>query len=137
MPAHETEQHLASVLLVEDDETVREAVSMMLERAGYGVTVAANGLEAAGIIENWQPNLVITDIFMPDSDGIETLNLVRRRWPGTPVIAISGGSPMHRLDYLGIAGDLGAAATINKPFVADAFLATVADVLAEAPRSAV
>jgi CheY-like chemotaxis protein len=120
-----------SVLLVEDDETVREAVSMMLERAGYVVTSVENGFVAAGLIEDWQPNLVITDIFMPDGDGIETLNLVKRRWPATPVIAISGGSPMLRLDYLQIASDFGAAATVSKPFVAEQFLATVAKVLSE------
>jgi CheY-like chemotaxis protein len=121
-----------TVLLVEDDESVREAVSLMLERAGYRVTTVENGLVAAGVLEDWQPNLVITDIFMPDGDGIETLNLVKRRWPGTPVIAISGGSPMLRMDYLAIAEDFGAAATVSKPFVTDQFLSTVATVLAGA-----
>jgi CheY-like chemotaxis protein len=122
----------SSVLLVEDDENVRDAVSLILERAGYVVTLAENGLIAAGLIEQWAPDLVITDIFMPDGDGIETLNLVRRRWPATPVIAISGGSPMLRLDYLRVADDLGAAATMQKPFIADEFLATVQRVLAAA-----
>jgi len=119
-----------SVLLVEDDEAVRDAVSLMLERAGYAVTTAENGLIAAGMLEDWQPNLVITDIFMPDGDGIETLNLVKRRWPATPVIAISGGSPMLRIDYLQVADDFGAAATVAKPFINEQFLATVARVLA-------
>lgn len=119
-----------TVLLVEDDETVRDAVSLMLERAGYLVTVAENGLVAASLLEDWQPNLVITDIFMPDGDGIETLNLVKRRWPSTPVIAISGGSPMLRIDYLQVADDFGAAATVAKPFVGEQFLATIAQVLA-------
>jgi CheY-like chemotaxis protein len=130
---NETPEPNTTVLLVEDDETVRDAVSLMLERAGYTVTTAENGLIAAGLLEDWEPNLVITDIFMPDGDGIETLNLVKRRWPGTPVIAISGGSPMLRIDYLQVADDFGAAATIAKPFVTEAFLATVAKVLAEGP----
>ena len=117
------------VLVVEDDESVRDALSIMLERAGYTVTQAANGLVAAALIEDWEPRLVITDIFMPDGDGIETLNLVRRRWPETPVIAISGGSPMLRLDYLQVAADMGANATVQKPFVAEEFLATVRKVL--------
>ncbi len=135
MSTNETPQTATTVLLVEDDETVRDAVSVMLERAGYAVTTAENGLIAAGLLEDWEPQLVITDIFMPDGDGIETLNLVRRRWPGTPVIAISGGSPMLRIDYLQMAGDFGAAATIAKPFVTESFLATVSKVLAEgAPR---
>jgi CheY-like chemotaxis protein len=120
----------ATVLLVEDDEAVRDAVSLMLERAGYTVTAAENGLVAAGLLEDWQPNVVITDIFMPDGDGIETLNLVKRRWPATPVIAISGGSPMLRMDYLQIAEDFGAAATVAKPFVTEQFLNTIATVLA-------
>lgn len=114
-----------SVLLVEDDDTVRDALSIMLERAGYGVTIAENGLAAARLINDWRPDLVITDIFMPDADGIETLNLVKRRWPETPVIAISGGSPMLRLDYLRVAEDLGAVATVQKPFLRDDFLAIV------------
>jgi len=124
-PAHSIQE----VLVVEDDESVRDALSIMLERAGYAVTQAANGLVVAGLIEDWQPNLVVTDIFMPDGDGIETLNLVRRRWPAIPVIAISGGSPMLRLDYLQVAADLGANATIQKPFAADDFLKTVRQVL--------
>ncbi|GAB2177561.1 response regulator transcription factor [Dongia sp. agr-C8] len=131
MSANEMTASKTTVLLVEDDETVREAVSLMLERAGYAVTTAENGLVAAGLLEDWGPKLVITDIFMPDGDGIETLNLVKRRWPGTPVIAISGGSPMLRIDYLQVADDFGAAATIAKPFVTESFLATVARVLAE------
>jgi DNA-binding NtrC family response regulator len=130
MPASETHSRNATVLLVEDDESVRDAVSLILERAGYAVTSAENGLVAAGLIEDWQPTLVITDIFMPDGDGIETLNLVKRRWPATPVIAISGGSPMLRIDYLQVADDFGAAATIAKPFVAEKFLDVVARVLA-------
>jgi DNA-binding NtrC family response regulator len=130
MPASETHSRNATVLLVEDDESVRDAVSLILERAGYTVTSAENGLVAAGLIEDWQPTLVITDIFMPDGDGIETLNLVKRRWPATPVIAISGGSPMLRIDYLQVADDFGAAATIAKPFVAEKFLDVVARVLA-------
>jgi len=131
MSKSETSQASTTVLLVEDDESVRDAVSLMLERAGYSVTSAVNGLIAAGLLEDWQPNLVITDIFMPDGDGIETINLLKRRWPTTPVIAISGGSPMLRLDYLQIASDFGAAATVSKPFVAEQFLATVAKVLSE------
>jgi CheY-like chemotaxis protein len=131
MSKSETAHGSATVLLVEDDESVRDAVSLMLERAGYDVTSVENGLVAAGLLEDWEPNLVITDIFMPDGDGIETLNLLKRRWPATPVIAISGGSPMLRLDYLQIAQDFGAAATIAKPFVAESFLATVAKVLAD------
>lgn len=124
------------VLVVEDDESVRDALSILLERAGYTVTQAENGVIAAGLIENWEPGLVITDIFMPDGDGIETMNLVRRRWPATPVIAISGGSPMLRLDYLQVAQDLGADATVQKPFATEEFLATVRRVLDDgaAPR---
>ena len=135
MSTNETLESKTTVLLVEDDETVREAVSLMLERAGYAVTTAENGLVAAGLPEDWGPKLVITDIFMPDGDGIETLNLVKRRWPGTPVIAISGGSPMMRVDYLQVADDCGAAATISKPFVTENFLATVAKVLADRPTA--
>jgi DNA-binding response OmpR family regulator len=127
----EAQEESTNVLLVEDDENVRDAISIILERAGFGVTLAENGLVAAGIIENWKPDLVITDIFMPDGDGIETLNLVRRRWPETPVIAISGGSPMLRLDYLRVADDLGAAATMHKPFIAEEFLATIRRVLSQ------
>lgn len=131
----EHRNHPTTVLLVEDDETVRDAVHMMLERAGYEVTAAPNGVVAARLLGQWRPDLVITDIFMPDGDGLETLNVVKSRWPGVPVIAISGGSPMHRLDYLGVANDLGAAAVMNKPFEAESFLSTVANVLAEAVQA--
>jgi DNA-binding NtrC family response regulator len=64
------------------------------------------------------------------------LTLIRNRWPGLPVIAISGGSPTLRLDYLRVASDLGAVATLQKPFVAEEFLATVARVLKNPPHVA-
>jgi CheY-like chemotaxis protein len=127
--ASSTPKNAPEILVVEDDETVRDAVSMMLERAGYEVTQAENGLVAAGLIQDWTPDLVITDVFMPDGDGIEMLTLIRNRLPTLPVIAISGGSPTLRLDYLRVADDLGAAATLQKPFDAEVFLSTVADVL--------
>jgi len=118
-----------SILLVDDNDDARVTVSRILGMAGYQVTEAPNARAAAALLHEKVPDLVITDIFMPDGDGIETLNLVRRRWPAIPVIAISGGSPMLRLDYLQVAADLGANATIQKPFAAEDFLKTVRQVL--------
>lgn len=102
-----------SVLIAEDDEAIRGLVRQCLEGAGYDVCEAANGNEALRALRAMPFDLVITDILMPEKDGLETIVFVRKHRPQTKVIAISGNQ--NQL-FLNNACGLGAARVLTKPF---------------------
>jgi DNA-binding NtrC family response regulator len=106
----------ASILLVDDNDDARVTVARILDMAGYRVIQASNAREAAALLHDHTPDLVITDIYMPDGDGFEMLNEMRKRALQIPVIAISGGGVQQGLDVLSIAGRLGAKRVLYKPF---------------------
>jgi CheY-like chemotaxis protein len=115
------------ILVVDDDPAVRDVVTSMLESAGYEVTKAGNGREALQILRQTTIDVVITDLVMPEQEGIETIKLVRRDYPETKVIAMSGA---FGGDYLRIAGYLGAHGTLAKPLQMATVLKVVADAIA-------
>ena len=85
---------MARILIIDDDSLVRDALVLMLEHEGHEVMEAANGREAIRIIREWQPDLVITDIIMPETDGFETIRELRNTAAELKIIAISGGDPI-------------------------------------------
>ncbi len=115
------------ILVVDDDPAVRDVVTSMLETAGYEVTKAGNGREALRILGAAPIDLVITDLVMPEQEGIETIKLIRRDYPRAKVIAMSGA---FGGDYLRIAGYLGAHGTLAKPLQLTTVLKVVADAIA-------
>ncbi|MBL0160270.1 MAG: response regulator [Bryobacterales bacterium] len=117
---------VARVLVVDDDAAVRELVAAMLESGGYPVAVASNGREALAMLASDGFEVIITDLVMPEQEGIETIKLIRRDYPTVKVIAMSGA---FGGDYLRIAGYLGAHGTIAKPLRIQTVLDTVAGVL--------
>ncbi len=117
------------ILVIDDEEYVRAALRGILEHAGYGVVEAEDGEQGIGLIETDSTNMVITDIFMPVKDGIETIIELRREHPDVKIIAISGGGPLNMRGFLAEAGHLGADKTLTKPFSAKELLSTVKDVL--------
>ncbi|MCS6853294.1 MAG: response regulator [Elioraea sp.] len=132
---------MALILLIEDDALVRTAIRRVLEGAGHVVIDAAHGGEALARIEQAEIDLVITDLLMPEVEGIEVLTAARRRHPGLPVLVISGGFPPERAaaagvgaDYLRMARQLGATRTLAKPFERADLLAAVEDCLAQRGR---
>lgn len=122
------------ILIIDDEDSVRETVSMMLSDYGYEVELASDGNVGLRKVESFQPDLVITDIIMPEKEGVETILEIRRRWPDLRVIAISGGGRMSNLDFLGVARKFGANETLAKPFTIDALAAAVKRVLGETQR---
>jgi CheY-like chemotaxis protein len=102
----------------------REAAKLALERHNYRV-VAADGSHAADLLDSSHALVVITDMFMPDCDGIEVMKSVRARNPAVKVLAISGGSATLPMDPLRAAKLLGADATLKKPFHPDQLTETV------------
>lgn len=113
------------ILVVDDDPQVRRGLSRALHQSGYEVVEAANGREAMAILRQDPPDLVITDINMPEMDGIEIINELRAAGTPVPVIAISGGGRLPKELLLGDASILGAVATLEKPFELAALLGTV------------
>jgi len=114
------------ILVVDDDPAVRDVVRSMLESAGYAVDLASNGKEALNLLREHPYRVIITDLVMPEQEGIETIKLVRKEYPEAKVIAMSGA---FGGDYLRIAGFLGAHGTLAKPISLASVLKTVADAL--------
>jgi CheY-like chemotaxis protein len=118
------------VLIIDDDEQVRALLHEILDRAGYEVTEAANGLEGLNLYRAGPVDLVITDLLMPEKEGVETIVELRREFPDARIIAMSGGGRNAGRDYLSIAAQLGAGATMAKPFSRQEVLNAIRDVLA-------
>jgi len=114
------------ILVVDDDETVRLALRRMLESAGYEVQEAPNGRVAMTLCREDPPDVMITDIFMPEQEGMETIQAMRREFPGVKLIAVSGQAGAV---YLRVAKLLGAQASLEKPLRMDTVLATIRSVL--------
>ena len=109
-------------------------VALMLEQGGHQVTVAGNGREGEKRLAQGVFDLVITDVLMPERDGLEFLSAVRRSHPGMRVIAMTGGGHLSAGKYLKIARGLGARSLLEKPFRQEQLLAAVASALADDPR---
>jgi DNA-binding response OmpR family regulator len=103
------------ILVADDDPAVRDSIAMVLESAGFMVDQAEQGVTALRLLRAHEPDLVITDILMPQKEGIETIREIRAVLPHTPIIAISGGTE-GGADYLKMAMTFGASAVMAKPF---------------------
>jgi DNA-binding NtrC family response regulator len=113
------------ILVVDDDAGIRRALTILLSKAGYEVAQAADGSEAIRLWRDRGGDLVITDLHMPEKDGIETIIELLSYSPGIRIIAMSGGGQTKRLDLLGNASLLGAVLTIEKPFTIDEMMTLV------------
>ncbi len=108
---------MPSVLVVDDEDQIRQLIRETLEQAGYDVQEARDGKEGLERYRTKPTDLVIMDILMPDQDGLESIMTLRREFPASRVIAITGGSDMIGiLNFLDVAKMLGARRTLQKPF---------------------
>jgi len=108
---------MPSVLVVDDEDQIRQLIRETLEQAGYDVQEASNGKQGLERYRTKPSDLVIMDILMPDQDGLESIMTLRREFPASRVIAITGGSDMIGiLNFLDVAKMLGARRTLQKPF---------------------
>lgn len=118
---------MATILVIEDDQEVREYLVEVLRRAGHIVKAAANGNDGVALFRDEPAQVVITDIIMPEKDGIETILDLRREHPQLKVIAISGGGRSTPESYLHSARLLGADRAFRKPFKNEEILAAVTE----------
>ena len=103
------------IILVEDDESLRTTLTEYLEQSGHEVCIAANGRIAWQLLEGQAFDLVITDLVMPDMEGLEFITKLRKAGHNVPIIAMTGGG-QDRAIYLKLAEKLGARAILMKPF---------------------
>lgn len=111
------------VLAVDDEPAWRGILAETLRDGGYDVVVAASGLEALERLKNWRPNALVTDIVMPEMDGIELVRAVRRDYPSLPVVAVTAGAMGWIEPLVSLMGAFGAP-VLRKPFVSDQLMHT-------------
>ena len=104
------------VLVVDDNKDMRESTRHLLQLIGYPAETADDGQQAIEIQRQRPADILLTDIFMPGKDGIETIAAFRREWPRVKIVAMSGGGEVAVRDYLSVAPDIGADAILRKPF---------------------
>ncbi|MGH2632266.1 MAG: response regulator [Tepidiformaceae bacterium] len=118
------------ILVVDDDNPVRVMLARLLRTQGYTVVQATSALEARRVLEERRPDLLISDIVMPGESGIELRRHVAGRWPGLPVILVSGYSTEGPAEF---ASRTPHTRFVQKPFAAEQILALVDDILAPPP----
>ena len=118
------------IMIADDNPDTLSFMQVALEQAGYEVQTAQDGAQALALLAKRPADLLITDVFMPGQDGIETLRDCKIRFPQTRIIVMSaGGGSGRKLDYLPAAALIGADATLRMPIVVDQLLDTVREVL--------
>ena len=120
------------VLVIDDDVAVRQTIALLLEDAGIGVTQAADGKEGLRCFQRARPDVIVTDIIMPEKEGIQTNADIRKQDAKLPIIAISGGGRIGNTDFLEIASKLGATVTLAKPFDPEILVTLIRKLAAEA-----
>ncbi len=117
------------ILIVDDDVQIRDLLRIKFELEGFDVSAAADGNEALALHSKEPFKMVITDIIMPEKDGIETITEISKINPGTKIIAMSGGGRITPKSYLLMAKQFGAARTFTKPVNLKELVTAVRDLL--------
>ena len=120
---------MASILLIDDNTPLRELLRLGLTRAGHTVWEAEDGKEGLKLLREHPIDVLVTDVVMPEQDGIVTLQLARKLRPELRVVVISGDAPRHAPLYLKIAGSLGAHKTLMKPFTMEKLLEAIGELV--------
>jgi DNA-binding response OmpR family regulator len=121
---------MATILVIDDDEIVNGMLVQLLTEEGYAVRSAGNGRTGMALVETSPVDLIITDIVMPDKEGLETIIAIKKISKTIPIIAISGGGRNSADEYLHYAQHLGADYSFKKPIDSRLFLAAVRECLA-------
>lgn len=117
------------ILLVDDDVPLLQSMAEVLRRRGYAVALVHHGRAAMDFVTRQRVDLVISDVFMPEADGLELLGLLRRCVPCPPLVAMSGSSAYRVNGMLKAAAMLGAVRTLAKPFDSQELLALVHELI--------
>lgn len=125
---------MACILVIDDDEDVRRAIRRLLESAGHEVVEAPDGKIGMRRFREQPTDLVVTDLFMPEQEGLETIRELKRFSQDIKILVVTGAAPGSTLDFRAQATMLGAGATLGKPFTRDELLGAVDALLGPTPR---
>ena len=120
---------MARIIVIDDEPYILLMLKKMLEKEGFEVEMATNGIEGSDLYEKEPADLIITDIVMPEKEGLETIMDLRIKNPELKIIAISGGGRVDSREYLKSAQLLGADRTFQKPFKKDEIIKAVRELL--------
>lgn len=120
---------MEKILVIDDDKVIRVILRQLFEHAGYEVCVASDGQEGIEMYTSESPDLVVTDLIMPEKEGIEVIKEMIKSDPAVKIIAISGGGVGKAQVYLGLARSFGAAHVFEKPLNVQQMLETVDQML--------
>jgi len=120
---------MARILIIDDDEQIVDMLSQTLEREGYDIATASDGDEGLDRFRENPADLIITDLIMPEKEGIEIIIELRATYPNIKIIAISGGARTAPEEYLALAKGLGAQHTFTKPVNRDELLSAIHELL--------
>ncbi len=120
---------MARIMIIDDEEQIRLYLRRILEKDGHEVVDAPDGAVGTKLYREKSADVVILDILMPEKEGLETIIELKRDYPDTKIIAISGGGRGGKLDFLEVAKKLGALRTLNKPFTRKEIINTVQELL--------
>ena len=117
------------ILVIDDDEQMRVLLQQAMQWAGYEVVTAENGRQGQQLFEEQPTDLIITDLIMPEQEGLETIRILKQGYPTVKIIAISGGGRIGPEAYLPAAMELGADRIFTKPFDVKELIAAVQELL--------
>ena len=123
-------QSKVKILVIDDEEGAVLVLTQILTHAGYEVISAQSGKQGVALQRDTRADLIVMDIFLPDLNGIEAIKRLKKSYPNTPIIAISGGTTVAGRDCLELAKEKGADYTFRKPFKMADFVETVGAALA-------
>jgi CheY-like chemotaxis protein len=122
---------MPTLLIIEDDHHILLMIKKMLEPLGYEIKLASDGNEGLEMFHKFEVDLVITDIIMPEKEGLEIIREMRRERPNLQIIAMSGGGKISADNYLETAKIFGAAKILEKPFTRKQMVSAVQDLLGD------
>ena len=129
---------MAKVLVIDDEKVVRELARRMLESDHHTMVEAVDGVEGIKVFQEEQPDVVVTDIIMPNADGLEVVRRILEINPKAKIVAMSGGGRIGDETYLKYAKKFGVTAVLSKPFSPDQLLSLIRDIpTLEAPYGAI
>jgi DNA-binding NtrC family response regulator len=117
------------ILVIDDDSAIREMLRELLTEQGYSVELAEDGEKAMELMQKDRFDLIITDIVMPEKDGISVIIHLMKQYPETKCLAMSGGGRISSKTYLNLADKLGASKTLEKPFELSEMLNAIVECL--------
>jgi len=120
---------MRKVLIIDDESSIRKFLRKLIEKGNYQVIEAENGNQGIEAYKKNRPDLIITDLIMPEKDGLETIEEIKILNPDVKIIGISGGGTLDPEIYLNLASKLGVDRTFAKPIDNDILLSTIKEML--------